>query len=137
MNFVIDNFSLNTYDYSNFTNYLINLEKIDISFLNHIINEETIFTISNKNVALLLSKKLNINIKPTDSKFRFSHVQDDLIYYLHIVDKKAVSEIDLNSTSIQLFRIGSTFMAPHRDLEAEDKRDEELEKVENLIISCA
>lgn len=137
MNFVIDDFSLNTYDYSDFTNYLINLEKIDISFLNHIADEKTTFAISSENIALLLSKKLNISIKPINSKFRFSHVQDDVIYYLHIIDKNDISKMDLTPSDVQLFRIGSTFMAPHRDLDAEDKRDEELEKVENLIISCA
>lgn len=136
MNFVIDNFSLNIYDYSDFTNYLINLEKIDISFLKYITDEETIFAILNENVASILSELLNLSVKTTDSEFKFSHVQSDVIYYLHIMNKSDGLKSNLKLEDIQLFRISSTFMAPHRDLEAEDKRDEELEKIENLIISC-
>ncbi len=136
INFVIDEFSLDTYDYSDFTNYLISLEKIDISFLKYLVaDKETIFAITSENVAALVSELSNAPIKTTKSKFKFSHVQGDMIYYLKTNDKN--NDADLKLEDAQLFMISSALMAPLRDFEAEDKRDKELEEVEDLIISCA
>ncbi len=132
INFVIDEFSLDTYDYSDFTNYLISLKKIDISFLKYLVaDKKTIFAITNENVAALVSELSNAPIKTTKSKFKFSHVQGDMIYYLK------TNDADLKLEDVQLFMISSALMTPLRDFEAEDKRDKELEEVEDLIISCA